>query len=138
VEYYCPIQKVKKQWSDRKKFILEPLFKGYIFVKLEESKKWDILAIEGVLNFIYWLGKPAIVRDVEIENIQKYLCEFENIEIGEIALQKGQEVMINQGILMNYKGILIELRNKRAWVRIESMGLVLSAEFKKEHIAPIL
>ena len=137
IEHYCPLNKVRKQWSDRKKIVFEPLFKGYIFVRLEEDEKWSILDIDGVLNFIYWLGKPAIVRQNEIENIQKYLCEFEEVEISEIKLEKGQEVVIKQGVLMNYKGIVMEIRNNRAWVRIQSMGLVLSAEFKKEGLMPV-
>ncbi|MEN9964566.1 MAG: hypothetical protein RL582_1661 [Bacteroidota bacterium] len=137
-EYYCPINKVTKQWSDRKKVVNEPLFKGYIFVKLEEAEKFKILDIDGILNFIYWVGKPAIVRDSEIENIRKYLCEFEDVEIGEIKLEKGQEVIIKQGVLMDYKGIILELNNNKAWVRINSMGIVLSAEFKKERLSPII
>lgn len=135
--YYLPINKVERQWSDRKKIISEPLFKRYIFVCLEEPEKWKVLDIEGVLNFIYWLGKPAIVRQTEIENIQKYLNEFEDVQIGDFNLKEGQEVVIKQGILMNYKGIVLELRNNKAWIRIESMGLVLSAEFKKDNIIPL-
>jgi transcription antitermination factor NusG len=137
-EYYCPLNKVTKQWSDRKKIVNEPLFKGYIFVKLEEAEKFKILDIDGILNFIYWIGKPAIVRDSEIENIRKYLCEFEDVEIGEIKLEKGQEVIIKQGVLMDYKGIILELNNNKAWVRINSMGIVLSAEFKKERLSPVI
>jgi len=137
-EYYCPLNKVTKQWSDRKKVVNEPLFKGYIFIKLEEAEKFKILDIDGILNFIYWIGKPAIVRDTEIENIKKYLCEFEDVEIGEFKMEKGQEVIINQGVLMNYKGIILEIKNNKAWVRINSMGIVLSAEFKKERLIPLI
>lgn len=130
------MNKVKKQWSDRKKIVLEPLFKGYIFVNLEDSDKWSILEIEGVVNFIYWLGKPAIVRSNEIQNIKKYLGEFSDVRIGEWKFEKGQEVTVAQGVLMDYKGIILELRNNRAWVRIESMGLILNAEFKQETLIP--
>jgi transcription antitermination factor NusG len=135
-EIYFPLNKVEKQWSDRKKIVNEPLFKGYIFIHLEESDKWSILDIEGVVNFIYWLGKPAIVRENEIENIKKYLGEFSDVQVGEWKFEKGQEVTVTQGVLMNYKGIILELRNNRAWVRIESMGLVLNAEFKQETLIP--
>ena len=42
IENYCPVNKVTRQWSDRKKVILEPLFKCYVFVKIEDEKKWEL------------------------------------------------------------------------------------------------
>ncbi|MBL0358846.1 MAG: UpxY family transcription antiterminator [Chitinophagaceae bacterium] len=42
IENYCPLNKVVKQWSDRKKVVLEPVFKSYVFVKILEDKKWDL------------------------------------------------------------------------------------------------
>ena len=35
---YCPLQKVRRQWSDRLKVIEEPLFKGYAFIHIEDHK----------------------------------------------------------------------------------------------------
>jgi len=40
---YCPLQKVRRQWSDRVKVVEEPLFKGYLFVKIEEKKETRFL-----------------------------------------------------------------------------------------------
>ncbi|MEY4660481.1 MAG: hypothetical protein RLZZ42_433, partial [Bacteroidota bacterium] len=34
---YCPLNKKLRQWSDRKKYIFEPLFPSYVFVYIEES-----------------------------------------------------------------------------------------------------
>ena len=62
IENYCPINKVIRQWSDRKKMVMEPVFKGYVFVKLEDNKKWQVKDVNGILNFVYWLGKWAIFR----------------------------------------------------------------------------
>src|SRR3954452_20511264 len=76
IEYYCPLNKVVKQWSDRKKVVLEPLFKSYVFIKVAEEKKWDIKKIPGILNYVYWLGKPAQIREEEIITIKKFLSEF--------------------------------------------------------------
>ncbi len=39
---YCPLNKVVRQWSDRKKVVLEPVFKSYVFVKIEDDKKWEV------------------------------------------------------------------------------------------------
>lgn len=138
IENYCPLNKVVKQWSDRKKIIFEPLFKGYVFVRVEEQKKWDLKRIEGILNYVYWLGKPAKIKAEEINIIKKFLNEFSEIFVEKIGLQVNQKVRIRQGVLMNYEGILLELSGSRAFVKIESMGLQLSAHFDKKNLENIV
>ena len=78
---YCPLNKVTRQWSDRKKVVLEPLFKGYVFVQIEDEKKWDARLVNGVLNYVYWNGKVAIIRDDEIDTIRRFLHEFSDVEV---------------------------------------------------------
>ena len=134
VEHYCPLNKVTKQWSDRRKVVMEPLFKGYVFVQVEEAKKWEVLHVNGILNYVHWLGKPAIVKDEEINTIRKFLNEFENVEVIESKMQVDSEVRVRQGLLMNYHGMILELQGSKAKVRIESMGLQLSAVFDKKNL----
>ena len=136
IEYYCPLNKVMKQWSDRKKIVLEPLFKGYVFIKIPDAQKWEVKSIEGVLNYVYWLGKPAIVKEQEIDTIRKFLQEFKDIEVVEKQLTVNSKVLIKQGVLMNFHGIIIEVAGNKAKVNIESMGIQLSAVFDKKNLEP--
>lgn len=133
-ENYCPINKVTKQWSDRKKVVLEPIFKGYVFVKVADAQKWSLRKVDGVLNFVYWLGKPATIREDEIVTIKKFLSEFKDVEVSSIALELNSSVKIKTGLLMDYQGVIVELIGSRARVKIESMGLVLSAQFDKKNL----
>ena len=135
IENYCPLNKVVKQWSDRKKTVMEPLFKGYVFVKIEDAKKWEIKKVDGIINYIQWLGKPAIVKDSEITAIRRFLTEFENVEVVDNQLEVNSIVKINQGVLMDYKGIVIEIIDNKARVQIDSMGIRLSALFDKKKIS---
>jgi len=73
IEYYCPLNKVYKQWSDRKKLVAEPLFTSYVFVRIDESEQLTVRLTDGVINFVYWLGKPAQVRNEELEAISDFL-----------------------------------------------------------------
>lgn len=136
IENYCPLNKVLRKWSDRKKVILEPLFKGYVFVRINEQDKWAITAIEGVLNFVYWLGKPAKVKDEEISTIKKFLSEFENVEVFE--LEANSRVRILGGVLMNYEGLVLQVIDNKARVRIDSMGVQLSAVFDRRNLKPVI
>jgi transcription antitermination factor NusG len=134
IENYCPLNKVVRQWSDRKKVILEPLFKGYVFVRVEEAKKWELLDLNSIVNYVHWLGKPARIRDEEIDTIRKFLHEFSDVEIIENSLAVKKEVQVKQGAMMNYRGIILELHGNKAKVRIESMGIQMSAFFDKKNL----
>lgn len=135
---YCPLNKVLKQWSDRKKVVLEPLFKGYVFVQVKDSSKWDIKAVDGILNYVYWLGKPAVVREEEIDTIRKFLQEFNDVEVLNASLETKDSVLVKQGVLMNYKGIVLEIMGNKARVNIESMGLQLSAVFDVKNLEKVV
>ena len=135
IENYCPLNKVTKQWSDRRKVVLEPVFKSYVFVRVSEDKKWDIKKINGVLNFVYWLGKPACIPDKDIDTIRRFLNEFSGVQVEEQDnLPVNSKVRIKQGLLMNYHGILVEVLGSKAKVRIDSMGIQLSAQFDKKNL----
>ena len=136
VEQYCPLNKVTKQWSDRKKVVLEPLFKGYIFVFIEESSKWEVAKTDGILNFVHWLGKPAVVKASDIENIRKFLNEFSNVQLTQCTteIKVNETVIIKQGLLMNYKGIVMEIMGKTARVKIDELGVIMSATFDKKNL----
>jgi transcription antitermination factor NusG len=139
IENYCPLNKVVKQWSDRKKVILEPLFKSYVFVRVKDSEKWDLKNVNGILNFVYWLGKPARIKEEDIFTIKKFLNEFLDIQVEEISkLTVNAKVRIKQGLLMNYNGVLIEINGSRAKVRIETMGVQLSANFDKNNLETVV
>ena len=137
VEYYCPLNKVVKQWSDRKKTVLEPLFKSYVFVQVEEEKKWDLLKIDGIINYVTWLGKPAKIKESEIATIRKFLKEFDSVEVVDGLLEVNATVKIKQGVLMNYHGILLNISGNRASVKIESMGLQLITVIDKKNLEQV-
>ncbi len=137
IENYCPLNKVRRKWKDRKKIVLEPLFKGYLFVKIDEEKKWDIKMIDGILNYVYWLGKPARVKEAEINTIKKFLNEFENVDVVELDLKANTNVIVTKGILMNYKGIVLEVVGNKVKVQIDSMGIRLSAVIEKGSLEQI-
>ena len=134
IEHYCPLNKVQKQWSDRKKVVYEPLFKGYVFVRIAEHKKWDIKKIDGILNYVYWLGKPAIVKEAEIDVIRKFLREFNDVQVVDSQINKNVPITVKQGIMMNYKGIVLEVNGNKAKVKINSMGVEITAVFDRDNL----
>jgi transcription antitermination factor NusG len=137
IEYYCPLTKVVKQWSDRKKTVMEPLFKSYVFVQVAADKKWELLKIDGIINYVTWLGKPANIKESEIITIRKFLKEFKMVEVVQDAIEINKRVKVKQGVLMDYHGILLRISGNRASVRIESMGLQLITTIDKKNLEKV-
>jgi transcription antitermination factor NusG len=135
--FYCPTTKVRRKWSDRYKIIEEPLFKSYVFVFVTEQEKADIRFTDGVVNFVYWNGKPAIIKEQEIEMIRKFLNEYKEVEARPVQLEAGQKVRVKTGLLMDTEGLVIKVVNNKAYVLLESLGYELSAQFEKGNLEPV-
>ncbi len=103
IESYCPLNKVRKKWSDRMKTVEEPLFKSYVFAKVNEEEQTKVRMTAGVMNFVYWQGKPAIIPAKEIETIRKFLNEYENVMAEPIQLKEDGRVTIRQGLFMDHE-----------------------------------
>ena len=81
VEHYCPLNRVVRQWADRKKTVEEPLFKSYVFIRSTVAELLKVKQTDGVVNLVYWLGKPAVIRDEEIDTIKRFLADHENVQL---------------------------------------------------------
>ena len=137
VQSYCPLNKVRRKWSDRIKLVEEPLFKSYVFVNIEEKARTEVRMTDGVINFVYWNGKPAIVKDKEIDAIRRFLNEYENVELIKLDLKLNDQVIVAAGPLMDKEGKVIEVKNKVARVQIDSLGYILVADIEKSKLLPV-
>lgn len=137
VESWCPVQKKLSQWKDRKKIIDEVLFKGYVFVHVNEAERLRVLQTDGVLNFVFWLGKPAIVRPNEIEQIMFFLNEKDaQIEVrSKESFEKDTEIIVRQGIFMDKTGKVIAARNSRQiHVALDYLGQIITVTFHRNQV----
>jgi transcription antitermination factor NusG len=89
---------------------------------------------EGVVNFIYWLGKPAIIKEKEIETIKKFLNDHHDVEVSQLEIKEGKRVRVESGIFMGKQGTVKKVLHKRVEVIIESIGFILSAYIDKSKI----
>lgn len=127
-ESYCPLNKVRRKWSDRIKLIEEPLFKSYVFVKTDDASRTQIRMTNGVINFVYWDGRPAVIKEKEIATIKRFLDEHENVEVQSMnVVEVNQRVKVTHGPLMDQEGRVIDIRHKVVKVAIDSIGYVLVA-----------
>lgn len=137
MEAYCPLNRVRRRWTDRTKIVQVPLFTSYVFVNITEEEKGEVRFTDGVVNFVYWERKPAIIRNEEIELIKKFLRDYEDVEVRPLSLTEGQRVRIRTGVMMNKEGVVVQIKNNRAVVVIESLGYELAAQFEKRNLEPV-
>lgn len=122
IESYLPLVKKVKQWSDRKKNVLEPLFTGYLFVKLLPSELDKPRYINGVINYLSFEKRKAIVTDAEIDNL-KYLVDNGyslNSEVDKIKV--GTKVKLLLSSFKNEVAFVNEINNDFAVIFFESLN----------------
>jgi transcriptional antiterminator RfaH len=107
IETYLPLNKQLKQWSDRKKWTEEPLFKSYIFVKISGLEYNSVIQTPGVVRFIYFSGRLATIPEKQIEQLKKILEQDYQPEVCFTKLEKGQTVKIIDGSLKGYEGEML-------------------------------
>ena len=131
VETYCPTRVRVKQWSDRKKKIIEPLIPSVIFVKIEEKKRDLVFQSSGVVRYLNWLGKPSVVRDEEIGTMRDWL-KSGLLDPKVAHLKPGDNVSIDAGPFKGQKAILRETTNNSMQLILVALGIKITISKPKE------
>jgi transcription antitermination factor NusG len=135
VETFCPINKVYRQWSDRRKQLSVPLFTSYVFVNVEEPDLTRVRSItSNIVNAVYWLGKPAIIKDSEIEEIKNFLSKHSEIKLEKRPVDLNDEVVIMRGPFYNQHGIVKSVKNHSVVLSLPSLGYNMIAELDISNI----
>jgi len=138
IEHYLPLVRILKQWTDRKKWVEEPLFRSYIFVHINQSQYFKVLQIIGVVRYITFESKAVPVPSQQIEAIKIYLNESEPESIDESDWIKGQLVEIISGSMRGLTGQLMEFKGKhKVSIRIDAVNRYILVQIPKNKIRVI-
>lgn len=136
-ESYCPLNRVLRQWHDRKKFVSEPLFASYVFVRTEEARHAELSRISGVVNLVYWLRKPAVIKEDEIEAIRRFTDQYSNVQLEKTAVNLDDKVRIIKGPLITQEGNVIAVKSRTVKIALPSLGYIMVAEVEKQNVEVI-
>lgn len=125
IDCYCPLVTKERQWSDRKKKVEVPLFNSYVFVRLEEQDRALVFQSPGAVRYLFWLQKPAVVRDCEMDTIKKWLSSPNVSEIEVSTYQVGDVIQVDSGPFVNQQAVVKEVTPSHYVLVLESMGCVL-------------
>lgn len=130
-EAFLPLQKVMRQWSDRKKKVEVPLFNSYIFVKEMEHRIPEVLKTPGIAWNIRHNGKPAILREEEYQMICRFIETGYFMETsGEVeTFQIGDRAKIIDGPLAGITGTLTgQDKSQRFSILLEGIQQVIQVQ----------
>ena len=122
IETYCPMVVQVRVWSDRKKKMSLPLIPSYVFVRLEEREREQVFAVPGIVRYLYWLGKPAVITEQEILALKQSLNQaVQKYEV--IGYRPGDRINIPSGPLMGKEAQIKEVSDKKLQLVLADLGL---------------
>ena len=138
IESSLPLKTVIRQWSDRKKKVEVPLFRGYVFIRIDIRKdKFNILKTDGVVKFIGIGKNPSRIPDEQIHWVHMIVEKSDTVK-NEKEIPIGQKVSVIAGPLKGLEGIVTRDRNQsRLVIVIESILNAVSVEISPDYLEKI-
>ncbi len=138
IEVYVPVQRVLRQWSDRRKLITEPVIRSYVFVRISRQQYDSVLDTAGIVRYVFFCGKPAHIPDYQIETMKTVLGADVEVDCMPDLLKPGMPVRVNAGPLCGLEGELVQMsgRNKVV-VRLETLRQALLISLSPMQLEPV-
>ena len=131
IEVYCPLVKKERKWTDRTKVVEEPLFRSYCFVNVADHDRDRVFAVPGIVRYLFWLKKPAVVRDVEIETIKLMLNEVDHNLIVVESFSPGDRLTVGSGSFIDVTGSVIRQDGKIVSIQLDSLQVVVKVDISR-------
>src|SRR5580698_4081349 len=136
-EWFLPLYKSSKRWSDRIKQVDAPLFPGYVFCRFNPMDRLPILKIPGVIQIVGFNRQLVAVDEDEIRAIQALVasgipnhpCPF---------LELGDKVRIESGPLRGLEGILMDFKgHHRLVLSVTPLQRSVAVEIDSALVTPV-
>jgi transcription antitermination factor NusG len=136
ISAFLPMQKVVRNWSDRKKKLEVPLFPNYIFVHAFNNRLYDPLKVKEIVRYVSFNGRPAIVPESLIDSLRKMLNG--KVEVSNEEIKCGMRVRVEDGPFMGIEGKLTRYNGEsRLVIELDVMRRIVSVEISKYSVKPI-
>lgn len=139
IECYLPLKKELRQWSDRSKWVEEPLIRSYLFVKVSEREYYNVINSAYAVRYVTFGGKAVPIPEHQIQALRIFL-EDENrkVDLSHENLEKGELVEIMGGPFKGIKGEIIQIKGKdRIVIRFDSLGTCVYTDISLDKIKQV-
>ena len=124
INAYCPLRNEIKIWSDRKKRVEVPVLPSMVLVKIGEEEINKVFQSPSVTRYMFWLGKRALVSQLEIDILKEYLdssSKFSNNKVPKFKV--GDNFSVSS--FNNERGIVRKISNNNIWIFLKSLGHIV-------------
>jgi transcription antitermination factor NusG len=137
-EQFLPLYASRREWSDRVKTVHLPLFAGYVFLRLDITRRLPVLKTPGVVSFVSLGPEPTPIDAPEIESIRSLVRS--GVPVGPWPyLKEGQEVEVTRGALKGVRGILLKVKSQlRLVISVNLLQRSVAVEVDRDDVRPIL
>jgi len=134
IEHYLPMFKTLRQWSDRKKMVEMPLFRGYVFVKVGYKEYEKVLQTLGVVCFVKLGNEKVPIPNNQILAIKHYLKEIP-AENSLFNFTEGDLVEVQRGPMKGLSGEVIKISGKhKLRIRIDAINQYINLEISASEL----
>lgn len=132
IENFCPHKRVITGYGNKRRMLYEPLFPTFVFVYISAVEMNEVRKTNDLLNFVYWLGQPAVIKTADIENIAHFNGLYYNIMVEKSPVNAAGTVrMVNEPGRMTNTGI-ISVKTSKVKLILPSLGFTMYAETNVE------
>ncbi|WP_034919547.1 UpxY family transcription antiterminator [Gillisia sp. CAL575] len=130
-EVYCPSITTERQWSDRKKRVKTPLFNSFVFINIAENSREKVFDFINNSRYLFWLRKPAIVRDSEIEVLKEWMSNDQVDEARVLQISAGDKIIIANGNFKEQEAVVKEIGKQRMKLILPLLGFTINVKIKE-------
>lgn len=131
IDVLVPKKKEVRQWSDRKKEVTVPLFRNYLFARVDEKDRLRVLRTKGIVRCVHFDGEPARLREETVEQIKTAQQAPERLSAADLRPPIGETVTITDGP-EGLRGLTGEVREHRGQlhliVRVKAIRQAMKVE----------
>jgi len=137
LESFLPVREAVHRWNDRKALVAQPLFPSYVFVRIRQSDRAQVVKVPGVVAFVGVRGSAIPIPDDEIARVRH--CFTRQIRMERYPyLATGRRVRIKRGPLSDMEGILVRRKGQfRLVLSITSIMRSVAVEVDVSDVEPL-
>ena len=127
LDAYCPIKTEIRQWNDRKKKVQAPLLPAMILINCAETERNLVFGTSLVKQYLFWLGKPAIVTKKEVEGLRAFeRVDYKRCDL--VTIRPGETIDLSTMGLKHQKGLVKYVSGDQCWVVLDSLGYIVKLQ----------
>ena len=129
IDAYCPVRTEIRQWSDRKKKVVLPLLPSMILVNCTEANRNLVFSVPQARQYLFWLGKPAIVTEKEVSALRSFENEdYKRCDL--VAMAPGKRIDLSTIGLKHQKGVVKYVSGDQCWVVLDNLGYIVKLQLE--------